>query len=132
MIRNMIFWFCVPWVAFIAIATLATGIHKPGVMPMLLLVVVLIGFATRAEYRKAKAKIEAELAAAQRRARDGAGGDGVRHSGAAEPTAFNLRRPGQFTSFAFRYGLPPDVLKRKDPKVLPPPPRALPPPAADE
>jgi hypothetical protein len=131
-IRNFLFWFCVPWAVFFGVAVIANGIHKPGVIPMAVLLVLLIGVAARAEYVKAKARADAMLADAQELTRKRMMEDATRTAGGAGPTPFNPRGPGQFTSFAFRYGLPPDALKRKGPKVLPPPPPALPPPAADE
>ena len=124
--RRMIFWFCAPWVVFITIATIVTGIHKPGVIPMLVLLVVLLGFATRAEYIKAKAKTDAMLADAQQLTRERMAQDAARKAGGAAPAPFNPRGPGQFTSFAFRYRLPPGAVRRKPPL---PPPLALPPPA---
>lgn len=124
--RNMIFWFCVPWVAFIGIATIVTGIHKPGVIPMLVLLVVLLGFATRAEYRKAQAKADALLAEAKKLTQERMAEDAAQRAADGATAATTPRPSGEFTSFAFRHGLPPGALKRK-----PPPPLALPPPADD-
>lgn len=123
MIRNMIFWFCVPWALFLGLAGVMYLYRHPEKLLLLLPILILIGFASRAEYVKLMAKIDAGPGEAGKPKTEPAGQDAQR---------FNPRGPGQFTSFAFRYGLPPDVLKRQGPKVLPPPPPALPPPAADE
>lgn len=128
MIKRFAFWFCAPWVLFIVTATFATGIHKPGVIPMLVLLVVLIGFAARSEYIKAKGQADARLAAARKMTPERRAEAGSHKAGRAGPAPFNPRSPGQFTSFAFRYGLPPGVLQHR---TLPPAPLALPPPADD-
>jgi hypothetical protein len=60
--------------------------------------------------------------------RPGEGGKPKQESAGQDTQRFNPRGPGQFTSFAFRYGLPPGVLKRKS---MPGPPPALPSPAED-
>jgi hypothetical protein len=125
-IRSFLFWFLAPWLLVITVAVIATGIDKPGVMPMLWLLMVLIGFAVRAAYIKGKARADAMLAKARKLTRERMAEDAARQAGGAGPRHFNPRGPGQFTSFAFRYGLPPEVLKRQNP-----PPPALPPPADD-
>jgi hypothetical protein len=123
MMRNFLFWFCVPWALFFGYAAVMYFYRHPANLVLLLPIIVLLGFASRAEYVKLMAKIDAG---------PGEGGKPKPEPAGQDAQRFNPRGPGQFTSFAFRYGLPPDVLKRKDPKVLPPPPWALPPPAADE
>jgi hypothetical protein len=132
MMRNFLFWFCVPWALFFGYAAVLYFYRHPENLLLLLPVIVLLGFATRAEYVKAKAKADAMLADAQALTRKRMMEDATRTAGGSGPTPFNPRGPGQFTSFAFRYGLPPDALKRNGPKVLPPPPAALPPPVAKE
>jgi hypothetical protein len=122
-IRNFLFWFCVPWALFLGLAGVMYFFRHPEKLLWLLPIIILLGFATRAEYVKLMAKADVRPAEAGRPKQEATGQDAQR---------FNPRGPGQFTSFAFRYGLPPDVLKRKGSAALPPPPPALPPPAADE
>jgi hypothetical protein len=110
--RNFIFWFCVPWALFLGLASVMYLFRHPEKLLWLLPIIVLLGFATRAEYRKIMAKAETP----------------TRKAAVEDGSPFNPRGPGQFTSFAFRYGLPPGVLKRR---ALPVPPKALPPPSED-
>jgi hypothetical protein len=119
--RNFIFWFCVPWALFFGFAAVLYFYRYPDKLLYLLPIIVLLGFASRAEYLKLKDKAVADAArekATQARA-------APRNGGAP---AFNPRGPGQFTSFAFRYTLPSGLLKLK---ALPAPPKALPPPNED-
>jgi hypothetical protein len=124
--RNFVFWFCVPWAVFFGIAAVLYFSRHPENLLLLLPIIVLIGFASRAEYVKLMARADARPGKAARPQAEPA-------SDAAPP--FNPRGPGQFTSFAFRHGLPPGTLKRRalmePPKALPTPPKRLPPPSDD-